>query len=656
MRSSVRRVRGPCARGDAPLPLLLPRTFSRARPAARRPVPDPFWGWLRKGSTAQPAAPASPMSQQLTHHALLWLRIDLVEIFPCSAAATPRHPARPCLPPLFAGGKRRGTDSRGASITGRPLDPTVSSIEEGASLPAGVHIAAFAEELRANANIKDRIYGITLTKYKRCFKGSDAVSWMVRSGHAQTRESAVRLGSMLVARRTIHHVLDEHDFRDKSNIFYRFFVDEMDTTVCAPEEAASIARALRRAVPIRDREWRRKVYRNCFVGSEAVDVLLRQGRAPTRAAAVHLGLQLERAGLFQHVRGKHRFKDAMLFYIFRGDEDGPGVEAWTPLQSRGINASWWVQPHVKANSIALTMRLAEDIVDSIASGCRGSAAASLAAVRSRVRREASLTVRGWTLASTTKNGKLVAAAASSSTHPSAAGGGVGATRPPVPGIGRLLSADDSCVRVFRKHLEGAFETTKTVGVVGGITALELVRQILHFKQRRRWDRSLASGRALVAVDCGDCDEACAGSGGIISCRSTQGNGFFGLGRWNERQKTARKQRELAVRLARLAAAGADLGETPAAASQGGAEVDSALFAASADAELEGEPSLGGSARPVPRQRSRSEVQNALRETRASSPALVALGYYFDDFGVLRSSKTTCGNTILDARSLPQVCS
>jgi hypothetical protein len=85
----------------------------------------------------------------------------------------------------------------------------------------------------------------------------------------------------------------------------------------------------------------------------------------------------------------------MLFYIFRGDEDGPGVEAWSPLQSRGIQASWWVMPHCKANSIALTMRIAEDIVDSLARGSRGSAAASLAAVRSRVRREASITVRVW---------------------------------------------------------------------------------------------------------------------------------------------------------------------------------------------------------------------------------------------------------------------
>jgi len=262
-------------------------------------------------------------------------------------------------------------------------------------------------------------------------------------------------------------------------------------------------------------------------------------------------------------------------------------------------------------------------------------------VWSRVRREASLTVRGWTLVSTTKNGKLVPAAAAAA----AAGGGGAAAQPPLAGIGRLLSADDSCVRVFRKQLEGAFETTKTVGVVGGITALELVRQILHFKQRRRWDRSLASGRALVAVDCGDCDEACASSGGMISCRSTQGNGFFGLGRWNERQKKARKQRELAARLSRLAAAGAGAPANEGAklASGCGAEttkVDGA-FVASTEVELEGEPSLGGGARPVPRQRSRSEVQNALRETRASSPALVALGYYFDDFGVLRRCADPC---------------
>ena len=134
------------------------------------------------------------------------------------------------------------------------------------------------------------------------------MSWMVGSGHAQTREAAVRLGRMLVARRTIHHVLNLHDFRDKSNLFYRFFIDEMDADVCAPEEAAAIARQLRRAVTIRDREWRHRIYRSCFVGTEAVDVLLRQGRADSRAGAVALGLQLERAGFLQHVRGRHVFK------------------------------------------------------------------------------------------------------------------------------------------------------------------------------------------------------------------------------------------------------------------------------------------------------------------------------------------------------------
>ena len=56
------------------------------------------------------------------------------------------------------------------------------------------------------------------------FVGRDAVSWMARS-LGVTRAEAVAIGRRLVERGTIHHVLDEHSFRD-ANFYYRFRVDE----------------------------------------------------------------------------------------------------------------------------------------------------------------------------------------------------------------------------------------------------------------------------------------------------------------------------------------------------------------------------------------------------------------------------------------------
>jgi small-conductance mechanosensitive channel len=63
-----------------------------------------------------------------------------------------------------------------------------------------------------------------LTVYARCFVGADAVAWLRRHGRL-TRDEAVLVGRLLVERRIIHHVLDEHDFED-ANLFYRFYADE----------------------------------------------------------------------------------------------------------------------------------------------------------------------------------------------------------------------------------------------------------------------------------------------------------------------------------------------------------------------------------------------------------------------------------------------
>jgi Domain found in Dishevelled, Egl-10, and Pleckstrin (DEP) len=70
--------------------------------------------------------------------------------------------------------------------------------------------------------IKDRRHG--LQKYSRCFVGSEAVTWIAE--HLKlSREEAVNLGQKLVAKKKIHHVLDEHPFRDEY-LFYRFYEDE----------------------------------------------------------------------------------------------------------------------------------------------------------------------------------------------------------------------------------------------------------------------------------------------------------------------------------------------------------------------------------------------------------------------------------------------
>jgi hypothetical protein len=63
-----------------------------------------------------------------------------------------------------------------------------------------------------------------LAVHPRCFVGREAVDWLVRR-EALTRGEAVVLGQRLVDRGVLHHVLDEHGFRD-GYFFYRFRADE----------------------------------------------------------------------------------------------------------------------------------------------------------------------------------------------------------------------------------------------------------------------------------------------------------------------------------------------------------------------------------------------------------------------------------------------
>lgn len=70
--------------------------------------------------------------------------------------------------------------------------------------------------------IADRRHRLAI--YARCFVGRDAVDWLVRQENV-TRDEAVAVGQLLVTRGVIHHVLDEHPFRD-ADLFYRFACDE----------------------------------------------------------------------------------------------------------------------------------------------------------------------------------------------------------------------------------------------------------------------------------------------------------------------------------------------------------------------------------------------------------------------------------------------
>jgi potassium-dependent mechanosensitive channel len=87
-------------------------------------------------------------------------------------------------------------------------------------------IAAFIERMRAAGGVAIGDRRHLLNVYPKCFVGHEAVEWMTKV-EGLTHDEAVSLGSLLVERGLIHHVLDEHGFED-GNLFYRFVADEHD--------------------------------------------------------------------------------------------------------------------------------------------------------------------------------------------------------------------------------------------------------------------------------------------------------------------------------------------------------------------------------------------------------------------------------------------
>ncbi len=89
----------------------------------------------------------------------------------------------------------------------------------------------------------------------------------------------------------------------------------------------ALTKRLRRVLDIRDRKYGfpAKTYPKCFVGSEAVAQLVKEGIASDEDDAVRVGNMMLNAGVFHHVLDAHAFKNENLFYRFISDEDHGSV-------------------------------------------------------------------------------------------------------------------------------------------------------------------------------------------------------------------------------------------------------------------------------------------------------------------------------------------
>jgi predicted ATPase len=214
-----------------------------------------------------------------------------------------------------------------------------SDSQDEAKMQADQVLLEIADNLRGGIDVHDRTF--RLKTYKKCFVASEAVSYMVQEGLANTRDEAVELGGRLEKELNLwHHVKNDHKFSD-AYYFFRFRTEggsaasSMDWSDLASsssisvsvseiprKELFSIADQLRRGVRVKSRIYRLKTYKTCFVASEAVTFMVKQNIASSREEAIDLGRRLARElHLWYHVTNDHQFSDSYLFFRFSSDSD-----------------------------------------------------------------------------------------------------------------------------------------------------------------------------------------------------------------------------------------------------------------------------------------------------------------------------------------------
>ncbi|KAK7490456.1 hypothetical protein BaRGS_00018242 [Batillaria attramentaria] len=198
----------------------------------------------------------------------------------------------------------------------------------GKDKPKTYDVFVIGEQIRCQMNqanmIKDRRYH--LRKYRKCFVGRDAVDWLLRMHHAQSRSEAVMAMRCLQEHGMIRHVVDDHVFKDH-NLFYRFTRDDetyrLNTELLVFYQGLEVFDRLKEAGIRRDFYHRGHLYQGAFYGCELVDCLQNEEEGYERSHAVKQCRELLEYDIIKHVTDDYHFNDDRLMYQFRVDYDRP---------------------------------------------------------------------------------------------------------------------------------------------------------------------------------------------------------------------------------------------------------------------------------------------------------------------------------------------
>ncbi|RMD43596.1 hypothetical protein DV735_g1506, partial [Chaetothyriales sp. CBS 134920] len=118
-----------------------------------------------------------------------------------------------------------------------------------------------------------------------------------------------------------------------------------------------------RGIEIKNRRWHLRLHYSCFVGEEFTNWLVQNFRdIDTREEAIDLGNELMKEGLFEHVNGRHNFKDGNFFYSIRAEwrvqKTGGETtrQSWFNTASRKADRSGALSPFTEPRDSFLSSR------------------------------------------------------------------------------------------------------------------------------------------------------------------------------------------------------------------------------------------------------------------------------------------------------------
>eukprot|EP00794_Sanderia_malayensis_P004750 gene4750-5374_t len=157
--------------------------------------------------------------------------------------------------------------------------------------------------------------------YAGCVVGKEVVDWLLKAREATSRDNAVKCMRLLQDNGVLHHVCDDHIFKDEY-LFYKFRVDDGSIFVepelevyCKGIMLHQSIRSSKDCIISSNTDTCLK-YPGSFLGNHLVTWMIDNKIAKDRAEGVDSGDQLLKAGIIRNVQGGLEFLDEDSHYQF----------------------------------------------------------------------------------------------------------------------------------------------------------------------------------------------------------------------------------------------------------------------------------------------------------------------------------------------------